>query len=633
MANSSPLRAFAHFAQDKPGIDPDVVETLVQFKKNYLGDDDPTLWNVADLSELLLGFLPRKVVADEEWFAAVVPTMRLFVTFLQDRAQLHPRSDRPADLLAELDRLGKQMVHASQDPRNFGVSKSIFSAVGAVPKDAATLQSIMEAFNSLPYDQRKAITDPTLSYEYDEDEYDEDDYGEDDYDEDEAPFARMPPTWIPPASELAEAAQSTPLFGQLQQLTEWVRPRRPLTKRNLLPVAAAREACGHLDLPVPDIPKPRSLRDLPRLYRIWKLAIDSGFIDVSNHAAVPGRIADEAGGIEPEELLGRWSVLLGNCLEWGLDLENDELVNTDPHAVDVLVEEVDQLTIAILGELYAGAQASLPALGRALAETADEFHHSHRDNVILTNMECRQVVGRRWAAQLVQLLELGVVDRGREADEDDELVMTALGRATFRQLLLEADVDAPLLDDPADLDVCDLLDALDQLADPIAESLLTAWLATRTPDDATADLLVAARTGTAVIRLAALTLLTEYLAEHLRVAGRAQIEPLHDDPLLWPYADLLLSGENAALTPAQRQWMTFDSVAVAIETGDLDDPETADEVWEAVTAFADLESAWRCQHPELTQILEVIARAHPTGRVRKAAKKALFKARQQPAQA
>ncbi len=48
------VESFAAWAQDRPGLEPDVVETLVDLKADYLGDAQPGRWRSGDLSELLL---------------------------------------------------------------------------------------------------------------------------------------------------------------------------------------------------------------------------------------------------------------------------------------------------------------------------------------------------------------------------------------------------------------------------------------------------------------------------------------------------------------------------------------------------------------------------------------------------
>ena len=67
-------RRFRRLGARTAGIEPDVVGTLVDLKANYLDDPQPTRWRSGDLGELLLEWVPRKVSADDEWYASAVPT-------------------------------------------------------------------------------------------------------------------------------------------------------------------------------------------------------------------------------------------------------------------------------------------------------------------------------------------------------------------------------------------------------------------------------------------------------------------------------------------------------------------------------------------------------------------------------
>src|SRR3954451_3317793 len=131
------VSAFAEWAQGRPGIEPDVVETLVDLKANYLDDAQPTRWRSGDLTDLLLELVPRKVTADDEWYAAAVPTTRAFLTRLHQNGEPHRASAPLSSLLAELDEIEGEFLQAVRDPSRFGMAKSILGAPdargGAVP--------------------------------------------------------------------------------------------------------------------------------------------------------------------------------------------------------------------------------------------------------------------------------------------------------------------------------------------------------------------------------------------------------------------------------------------------------------------------------------------------------------------
>jgi hypothetical protein len=426
--------------------------------------------------------------------------------------------------------------------------------------------------------------------------------------------------------DLALAVRSAPLVGLLRRFAVWTAPRRPVTQRGLLPLADAREACAQLGLPLPPTSgrRPRHSRDLPELHRLWELAVATDLVSVQHRHATPGPAAALlTGHADPEEVVGWWNKLLDSAIAWGLDLLADPEEAALPAGMaEDLLNEVDVVLTGSLVELYRGVVPPAPALEQVVADAISQEHPARapiaqvRDRLVL----------RRWRAHLGQLAELGAVDLTA-----DTVTLTPLGRAGVRGLLLDAGFDAPLGQDPRTLAAEGLLDALSLLGGPLAENLITAWLAARSAGAATADLLRSAANGTAKHRYGALSVLAERLGDHLRGPGRADAECWRDHPLIGLYVRLLLlgPGQPSDLTATDRQWMALESVAVATETGDLDYPEPAEKIWQMVVEDGDVESAWRCAHPQLAQILETLMAHHPTDVVRRAAKKSLFKLRQQ----
>jgi hypothetical protein len=107
VATPAVIRDFGRQVGNQPGIEPDVVQTLVEFKDSYFADPDPAHWTVNVLEELMIEVLPRKVTAPDEWFAAVAPTTRAYLQFLIDRDRMAPGSDPARALLAAVDQIGR----------------------------------------------------------------------------------------------------------------------------------------------------------------------------------------------------------------------------------------------------------------------------------------------------------------------------------------------------------------------------------------------------------------------------------------------------------------------------------------------------------------------------------------------
>ena len=235
MASSALIRDFARHARDLPDVEPDVIDTLVDFKESYFDDPDPARWRVDMLRELLLDILPRKVTAPDDWFAAVVPTTTAYLGFLRDGQRLAPGSDPATVLLAAVERIGGGVQAASRDPRNFGMA--ILSSVGGLAPSAADPgRALMDTFNALPDAERAAILDPSLRgglglppwlvpHPGDDDSWDEDSG-------DDREWPDLPLTWLPPVTELASEGRSAPLVAALTRLVTWNGARHKVTQQS-----------------------------------------------------------------------------------------------------------------------------------------------------------------------------------------------------------------------------------------------------------------------------------------------------------------------------------------------------------------------------------------------------------------
>jgi hypothetical protein len=130
MAGPRLVESFSSWARKHPDLEPDVVPTIVDLKAKRLGDGQPGRWRNGDLTSLLLEILPRTVVADEQWYVAVVPTMRAFLTYADRNSQLHRASSRLDDLLAELDAVAPAFDDAMQNPERTALLHAIMEEAG-----------------------------------------------------------------------------------------------------------------------------------------------------------------------------------------------------------------------------------------------------------------------------------------------------------------------------------------------------------------------------------------------------------------------------------------------------------------------------------------------------------------------
>lgn len=627
VATFSVIREFGQLAGSLPGIEPDIVETLVEFKSLHFADPDPAHWTVSVLEELVLGVLPRQMTAPDEWFGAVTPTVAAFLEFLATGGHLAPGSDSPDVLLGAVDRIGDRVLAASRDPRNVGIAKAILTAVGFDPLVPDSVDAAMGAFNALSDSERAAILDPALAG-----------LGRDG----SPPFAEsgpfvgtvdrpsLPMIWLPPAAELVDAVRAAPLVQDLLRLTAWNGAQRKITSNDVLPLAEARRACAELDLPVPS-GQLRSARRIPALHRLWRLALEGELLEIAGGVARQGEGADLLldPDSDPEEVVSWWGYLLDACLVDALDLivvpDRDDDLDED------VLEAVEDAVQPLLAELYSAGQLPLEALDKALREMVGEVLGSLWVAYDLSEVQISEHALRWWRSYVA-----GLVDVGAVIVEDGLLDLTPLGRVGVRAIARDEGVDAPLVDDPATLDAATLLRVLPPLGQSVGRPLLSAWSGHRRPAAAVEEILDAARAGTASTRVTASTVLRDAFSDHLRGPGRSRLESLREDSLLGTYARILLTepDQPVQFPPRLRQWTALEAVAVTLESGAFDDANLVQEtdvlagLWQLVEEDADLNSVWSSNHPQLNDVLEAIATHHPKGPTRKAARKALFKARQ-----
>ncbi|MDQ1295129.1 MAG: hypothetical protein QG608_3014 [Actinomycetota bacterium] len=711
MARPSTPREFRRFADGRSGIVPEVVDTLVELKKDHLQDPDPAHWSEGDLTSLLVELFPRKVVTDREWLAAAVPTARLYLEFLQDRGLLCCDGCSPDTLRAELDSLESAFLGACKDPEGLALNRAAFRAVDAF--DLGTRQGFWTSLGTCPEEQLRllpaVVPDPEPLSEDGFLSPDPQPVGPG------LPFLpvqppprvhdrpTMPPIRLQPLSDLARAARRASLLRALDNLARWVDPRQHLTSRGVLRPAEAVEVCRVLGLPqVPgwrsdlrapvenppgqrvrlkvieggcglggswgidgswgfdgswgidegrgfdgswtaDEPRPdvedapespprageepaphspgaergvRCAHDLSELHRLWELALETDWLVVIQAIACPGRARTLWEQGDDDAALHVWNTVFTEALEWGLDTEaNDRLERSvDPDVLGI----VNHTVVDALMAGYVGVPTSMREFRRTLRVRLRDFTSCSQDLV-------QAVAMRRLGRHLDQLEELGAAVR-----REGCLVLTPLGRWGMRELLMSAGFHTPAVGDISGADALTMLTQVSRLAASDSEPAVGEWIAVRDPQEAVDALLEAARAGSAMIRLACLSVLDEHLPEHVAPVLRSLV----DDPLLGLHARSWLAhraGEGLAdFTDEQVQWLAVETIAGMLDgvgpgVSYEDLPEDA---WTAAEQTAQLDTISQCRHPQILEVLDAIGSGHPRGQVRRAATRAAFRIRQ-----
>jgi len=126
--------------------DPWDADLLLEWKWAY-ADGDYGCWTRADVDDVLLDHLPRKLSASAEDAASIPVSTDAFMRFLDDEGLLDQRSE-PADVVGTRA-LAQQRAFADAmaDPANFGMAKRLFAFAGLdpdEPPDQATLGAALE---------------------------------------------------------------------------------------------------------------------------------------------------------------------------------------------------------------------------------------------------------------------------------------------------------------------------------------------------------------------------------------------------------------------------------------------------------------------------------------------------------
>jgi hypothetical protein len=157
------------------------------------------------------------------------------------------------------------------------------------------------------------------------------------------------------------------------------------------------------------------------------------------------------------------------------------------------------------------------------------------------------------------------------------------------------------------------------------ESKINDWLASRSEEQAAADLIAAAAAGTPGLRGAAFAVL-----DRIGQAATEQVRAAIGEPLLRAHAAVWLHehGEQAELGPAERAWLLVDLGAGLLEEADPREvvaellPEVAPDAQAEIVA-----GLWQVPHPGVIDLLTTLSEYHPDPGVARAARKAAFKAR------
>lgn len=425
-------------------VDSNDLAMLLDWKWGY-GDGHLGRWRAADLSEFLLGWCPRKLLAPPELLASVPLAVTLAMAFLSDRGLMTRDSDPVESLTEHGANLIEPFREAMTDPANFGLAKSLFSSMGvsdASALDPEQLDQLVEEFNAMPMEARKAVTDPAMSQR-----------GASAADE---PVAVIGPVLMPDDDAIRTSAEASPAFQAFTTISEYFAPPgKILTAIGNLKLADARALVQLLgtedeeEMTIGDTTwKRRSSTEFGELDHWQWWAREAGVVRTKHNRLVAVAAWRKRLGTEPVATLAH---AIGTLFECGI-------VSTYGRISWQLELTLDVVAPALLGRLLRDGQAEtfddLLGVTKALLASlgADELYPGHASKTfedLLTVLE---------RAGLVTWEDTVRVERAVGSDRRDGTVtITAFGTYVAVQEARRAGIEVDVIPSDTDLTVTDLV--------------------------------------------------------------------------------------------------------------------------------------------------------------------------------
>ncbi|PZT74442.1 MULTISPECIES: hypothetical protein [unclassified Streptomyces] len=485
----------------------------------------------------------------------------------------------------------------------------------------------------------------------------------------------LPPARLHTEAELARDALAAPLLARAARLARWAGPDTRVGAGGELAEAQLPAAAAHLGL-TPDEDGAAEASEA------WRLAVDTGLVDIEDPATDPGdpddgldeddeETGDDASGTvtagenlvlltggSPADVLAIWldgleaayADATAPVFDDFADLVGEDgsidfdALDWDPEAEAEFLDGVlGNLYLLTVGEGADGAPVPLPALAASMivpddmGEPTDDVLEQVSDAMMRLDDQFR-VLEPIGIVEYHPVDEALLVEEGEEtvsaADEEDVtrygmVRLTPLGLYGIRARMLEAGVDAPAVGDLVDKGADALLGGIAHYPEAAARAEIEGWLERRGTDGAAAELLDAARGTDPPAPLRRL-----HCQQALALVG-AEAEPavrdVLGDPELGGLARVWLAERGAQDVPAPSEtmifWLAVDTIAAQLEAdGDLDELQALVEGLSGQHSGF-FEEAWRVDHPATAEVLEAMGRLHSDKKQAKDARKAAFKAR------
>lgn len=239
-------------------VDADEIRLLCDYASDYLNVNELGEFTPATFEELLLSIYPRKVIAPPESAPETVAAARTLVDFLVGTEEIAGKN--AARMRAKLDEIAPKMPEALADTANFGMAKSLFSAIGpdSLEQSIPIATSQIAHLDDAPCDCPGCLP--------------------------------LPPVRLAPPATLAAEVRTVPLLEELHELVGWMleRDTTPTTKGRIR-VKDAKVA------PV----RPAAL--------LWQLGRHTGAVKVRGASMAAGHGFGPLAGRDEGDLLDLWA--------------------------------------------------------------------------------------------------------------------------------------------------------------------------------------------------------------------------------------------------------------------------------------------------------------------------------------
>ncbi|MEV4555146.1 hypothetical protein [Nonomuraea wenchangensis] len=582
-----------------------LLETAVDSRHQSL-DGRLAYWDRAQIRRFLLRWVPYYVTAPREVLATAPGTLRTYLHYLDATGLRDPRGATLPDAESAIDEAAAEFETALDDPTRQGLAT--FWARTALDQGYdLTVPGAFERFKrdldngriSFDQDVLDAIMQARLAGTV--------------LDEERAPA--QPPISLPPADELAGAAERSRVVRHLAALADWLgKDGRPLTKAGNLSLADARELAALLGTGEDEL-KVRTSADLPHLSLLLAWARQARVTRVSKGRLL--RVAKAAPLLRDPAAL--WQRAFDVLPELG-GMVTTPVATWRP--VFLLAEVFPEVLPDLLNTLYGMADVPVPRLAETVWLSCQGYFLIEEDRADLWRAELERDLLRAFQA----LADLGAVELrsgpadplySSDLDLENQLLppdavarlrarlaepgltlatLTPLGHRAVRDRLLAEGRDAPLIGELAAAPAPEFLGTLAQHY-PLeaAAQELAAWLSRPGHD---VDTLLQAVTS-CPFRVRAAAMLT--VSAELLPDVRALLPTLRHDPALGPAVLNHLVERNElgpdTLDPHEHLLLGAENFLMLLETAG---PET---VAEQVRAIAGKEA------PELLEA--VLSSGHP----------------------